>query len=59
MYMLYGVGVGGLNWRVPAGLFTWNQHERVLSVLMQLFCAFHCKVWSVCMTWHRHKWSIE
>ena len=44
IYMLYGVGVGGLNWRVPAGLFTWNQHERVLSVLMQLFCAFHCKV---------------
>ena len=35
---------GALNWRVPAGLFTWNQHERILSVLMQLFCSFHCKV---------------
>jgi len=38
------LGAGALNWRVPAGLFTWNQHERILSVLMQLFCAFHCKV---------------
>jgi len=33
-----------LNWRVPAGLFRWKQHERILSVLMQLFCHYHDKV---------------
>jgi len=35
---------GSLNYRAAIGLFTWKQHERVLSALMQLFCPFHDKV---------------
>lgn len=36
--------VGALSWRVHAGLFRWNQHERVLCALMHLFCPYHDKV---------------
>ena len=43
------VAAGALNWRAATGLFTWKQHERVLSVLMQLFCHYHDKVFTGCV----------
>jgi len=43
------IDAGALSWTTPTGLFTWKQHERVLSVLMQLFCPYHDKVLCRCI----------